>query len=357
MMGWFGSKDTKTSLEKIKEQGEAAQKEIKRIIATPEGATQALVRALGTPNRRGVGTIPDSDPYSSTLRSYAAMALGNHEEVHGGWACCICNVMFEDVSNAHNLMIYPKRSCSCNVFDPRAVEPLIKALEDEDWSVRSSAASALGMIGDERAAEPLSKTLRDNDLKDDYGSSFYVRKASAQALGEIGGTQAFNYLFKEFIKLPSPSLPQMAALFPYSFWEKFPETANLQRKRNYDAVAEALKKFPETANEFERLELYDKANEFYKYHDMLEEAAAIRRKKAEMAGSKTIVHGDYVDDRDTTYVDDRDTIIQDSVVSKSNIGAGGKSKAEDLREAKSLFEEGLIDESEYKQMKKEILGK
>ena len=48
---------------------------------------------------------------------------------------------------------------------------------------------------------------------------------------------------------------------------------------------------------------------------------------------------------------------KDSVVSKSNVGAGGKSKAEDLREAKSLFEEGLIDESEYKQMKKEILGK
>ena len=48
---------------------------------------------------------------------------------------------------------------------------------------------------------------------------------------------------------------------------------------------------------------------------------------------------------------------KDSVVSKSNVGAGGKSKAKDLREAKSLFEEGLIDESEYKQMKKEILGK
>ena len=43
------------------------------------------------------------------------------------------------------------------------------------------------------------------------------------------------------------------------------------------------------------------------------------------------------------------------MVSKSSVG--GNSKAEGLREAKSLFEEGLIDESEYKQMKKEILGK
>ena len=66
MMGWFGSKDTKTGgLDKrsFSEQSEAAQKEIKRIIATPEGTTQALIRALGTPNRRGVSTIPDSDPY------------------------------------------------------------------------------------------------------------------------------------------------------------------------------------------------------------------------------------------------------------------------------------------------------
>jgi hypothetical protein len=88
------------------------------------------------------------------------------------------------------------------------------------------------------------------------------------------------------------------------------------------------------------------------------EAKRIRKKMREEGKVKvdqTVVHGDYVDDRDTTYIDDRDTIIKDSVVNRSNIGGG--SKAEGLREAKSLFEEGLIDESEYKQMKKEILGK
>ena len=64
---------------------------------------------------------------------------------------------------------------------------------------------------------------------------------------------------------------------------------------------------------------------------------------------QTVVQGDYVDDRDT--------IVKDSVVSKSNIGAGGKSKSEELREAKALLDEGIIDEDEFKQMKKEILGK
>ena len=64
---------------------------------------------------------------------------------------------------------------------------------------------------------------------------------------------------------------------------------------------------------------------------------------------QTVVQGDYVDDRDT--------IVKDSVVSKSTIGAGGKSKSEELREAKALLDEGIIDEDEFKQMKKEILGK
>ena len=269
------------------------------------------------------------------------MALGNFEEVEGGCgrACCICDTMFESENNAHDLRIYPKRSCSCNVFDPRAVEPLIKALGDEKWAVRSSAADALGMIGDERAVEPLSKTLKENDPK---GNSFYVRVSSADALGKIGGTLAFNSLFKEFIKLPSPSLPQMAD--PYYYWER---TANVQTKRNYDAVAEALKKFPETANEFERLELYDKAEEWYKYHDMLEEAAAIRRKRADMAAPKTEIHGDYVDDRDT--------IVKDSVINRSNVGSGS-SKMQELKDLTEMKEKGLIDDDDYEKMKREIIG-
>ena len=49
------------------------------------------------------------------------------------------------------------------------------------------------------------------------------------------------------------------------------------------------------------------------------------------------------------YIDDRDTIIQDSVISKSNIGTGEKSKAEELREAKALLDDGIIDDDEFKQ--------
>jgi methionine synthase II (cobalamin-independent) len=101
---------------------------------------------------------------------------------------------------------------------------------------------------------------------------------------------------------------------------------------------------------FEELELYDDAENLYTKNGMLKQAAKMRRNKAAQGAAKidqTVVHGDYVDDRDT--------IVKDSVINRSNIGSN--SKAEDLREAKSLFEEGLIDQSEYKQMKKDILGK
>ena len=97
---------------------------------------------------------------------------------------------------------------------------------------------------------------------------------------------------------------------------------------------------------------YDRAIEIYEEMGEAEEAGRVRKLKAEQGSVKvdqTVVHGDYVDDRDT--------IVKDSVINKSNVGSGGKSKAEELREAKALLDEGIIDDDEFKQMKKEILGK
>jgi hypothetical protein len=73
----------------------------------------------------------------------------------------------------------------------------------------------------------------------------------------------------------------------------------------------------------------------------------IMRDEGKVNVDQTVVHGDYVDDRDT--------IVKDSVINRSNVGSG--SKADELREAKALLDEGLINENDYKQMKKEILGK
>ena len=97
---------------------------------------------------------------------------------------------------------------------------------------------------------------------------------------------------------------------------------------------------------------YDGAIAIYEEIGHKGSAKRVRKLKAEQGAVKvdqTVVHGDYIDDRDT--------IVKDSVISKSNIGAGGKSKMQELREVKALLDDGIIDDAEFQQMKKEILGK
>ena len=79
------------------------------------------------------------------------------------------------------------------------------------------------------------------------------------------------------------------------------------------------------------------------------EAKRIRRKMMdEKKVEQTVVHGDYVDDRDTT--------IKDSVLNRSNVGAGGKTKGERIKLIKELLDSGAIDKDDYEKMKREIIG-
>jgi hypothetical protein len=70
----------------------------------------------------------------------------------------------------------------------RAVEPLVKALNDEDDFVRNFAAKALGDLGDGRAFEPLVKAMTDRNL--------LVRRSAVLALGGLGDPRAFEPLVK-----------------------------------------------------------------------------------------------------------------------------------------------------------------
>lgn len=82
---------------------------------------------------------------------------------------------------------YPSYEAICEIGKP-AVDPLIKALKDDNPSVRSSAASALGTIGDPKATDPLIKALKDNDRG--------VRIAAARALGELNDKRAVEPLIE-----------------------------------------------------------------------------------------------------------------------------------------------------------------
>jgi len=64
------------------------------------------------------------------------------------------------------------------IGDLRAVEPLAVALKDDKEYIRQAAAFALCELGDSRAVEPLINALKDE--------KWYVRKAAANALDKIG---------------------------------------------------------------------------------------------------------------------------------------------------------------------------
>lgn len=71
----------------------------------------------------------------------------------------------------------------------RDVEGLMKALRyDKNWSVREEATSALGDIADARAIEPLIKALEDEDRD--------VREEAAEALIKIGDERAVDPLIQ-----------------------------------------------------------------------------------------------------------------------------------------------------------------
>ena len=123
----------------------------------------------------------------------------------------------------------------------------------------------------------------------------------------------------------------------------------MEKSEIREAIIEAKAKL---AGELEGLLRYKEAIDIWEELGRHDEAKRVRKKirdEGRVKVDQTVVHGDYVDDRDT--------IIKDSVVSKSSISGGGKSKSEELRDAKALLDDGVIDDAEFKQMKKEILGK
>ena len=95
---------------------------------------------------------------------------------------------------------------------------------------------------------------------------------------------------------------------------------------------------------------YDAAIQIWETLGNIKEAARVRNIKTRQKSVKVaqkIVKGDEV----------TKTEIKDSVLNRSNIGSGGSSKMQELKELKEMFDSGFISKEEMENMKKEILGK
>ena len=187
------------------------------------------------------------------------------------------------------------------------------------WDCETAAAEALGQIGDKRAIEPLNKAIESGELTGDS------KLAAACSLGLMDDTKGIEILVREY---------------------------KATKKIERDHCKYLLKKIPpkKVGAVLDNLELYDDAEEWYTSAGILDKAAEMRRKKADMSAAKVsqkVIHGDYVDDRDT--------IIKDSVLNRSTVGGGGSSKMQELKELKEMFDSGFISKEEMEKMKKEIL--
>ena len=139
---------------------------------------------------------------------------------------------------------------------------------------------------------------------------------------------------------------------------KFPYQQNQEVSdffRNYKNAKKKSEKKIEHHKEVDRAKEREKALDFdaainiWEELELIDEAARVRKMQAEMGSvkvSQKVVHGD----------DITKTEIKDSVINRSNVGAGGKSKAEEIKEIKELLDSGAIDKDDYEKMKREIIG-
>ena len=133
-----------------------------------------------------------------------------------------------------------------------------------------------------------------------------------------------------------------------SLEEKGEDNAAIYVWKKIEKYEEVIRIKKEMAGQREEALDYEAAIEIWEELGEIKEAARVRRLKAKQGAvnvAQKVVHGDDI------------TEIKDSVLNRSNVGAGGKSKSEELRDAKALLDDGIIDAAEFKQMKKEILGK
>ena len=242
--------------------------------------------------------------------------------------------------------------------DPETVETIISFFNNPNGEIRESAMNCLLDFDAEVIKDNIFNILNHGDEESTISALSFLRDVSGRS---------YYHKSKKILEYVDDIVPSLIIILKRGGpIEKLQASALLSKMKGLETHMETLIEMKIKGNEIaedlleclppldvgmslENLELYDDANSWYKSHGLLNKAADIRRKKADMRAPKTEIHGDYIDDRDT--------IVKDSVVNRSNIGSGGNSKMQDLRELKEMFDSGFISKEEMENMKKEILGK
>jgi|GEM_PF-3216478 len=95
--------------------------------------------------------------------------------------------------------------------DPRVINALLKALEDESPRVRIATAHSLTVYKNPRMVEPLIKALNDTSGKAEYNGMHPVGAYAAYTLGEMGDERAVAPLI-ECLKSPEPRIRSYAKM-------------------------------------------------------------------------------------------------------------------------------------------------
>ena len=286
-----------------------------------------------------IHTISDEE---DTVREYVSDTLsGFGEKAVGPLISLIDKGVITDIPKNELTSYYPS-DVLCSMVEAlayteskNAVDTLIKVLHKSSFTVynrkdkvlaeikgwdllksQTTAARGLGLIGDKRAIEPLNKALELDDMD--------VRLEAACSLGLMDDSNGIKILVTEY---------------------------KAAKKTNRSRCKNLLEKIPpkKVGAVLENLELYDDAEEWYTSAGILDKAAEMRKKKADMGAAKVsqkIVQGDEI----------TKTEIKDSVLNRSTVG-GGSSKMQELKELKEMFDSDFISKEEMEKIKKEILEK
>lgn len=150
---------------------------------------EAAIAFKKIPDQRALFPLIDALKYQNwhddyvvmgSVREYAAEALGILKDTKA------VDPLIKSLNDKDEEVRWKAAWALGNIGDKRAVQPLINSLSDERWYVRRYAASSLGKLKDNRSVMDLINALNDDEWQ--------VRRYAAEALGEIGDERAIKPL-------------------------------------------------------------------------------------------------------------------------------------------------------------------